>query len=266
MLPQETKRRLITSDDVRPIHYLNMFYCYVRSLFPPKNNQLKVVIYAQGRSGSTLLENLICSSGYFKERGEIISHYQKILRFPVAFVRGFSRHFAHENFIFHVKVYHLQDGDFSMMDPKKFLNKLQAEGWKIIFLHRENVLRQTLSRHKADKSKVYHIKKELGDEKKIELNLNDFAWEIERRKSLYQEEKAHLEGLDYIQVNYESDLSNADKQQQTLDRIFDYLGLPKTNVTTALKKTGKASLQDSISNYDEMLELVQAKGWAHYLN
>ena len=33
----------------------------------------RVVIFAQGRTGSTLLEDILCSSGYFSANGELLS-------------------------------------------------------------------------------------------------------------------------------------------------------------------------------------------------
>lgn len=251
---------------VQPKQYLNLLYFYFRSLFPPKNKKVKVIIYGQGRSGSTLLENLICSTGYFKERGEIIRNYRQIIHFPLVFVRGFSRHYFKDNFIFHVKIYQLIDQNYQMIEPGKFLRKLHSEGWNIIYLNRQNILRQLISKEIAMQSNVYHRKNQVKISKKYFIDLERLSWELDLRIQLLAQERQHLQGLNYVGVNYESDLLDGLQHQSTVDRILDHLGLQHRPVQTKFHKTGQKNLSDSISNFDEFLSLIKTKGWESYLD
>ncbi|MCP4553420.1 MAG: hypothetical protein GY834_15575, partial [Bacteroidetes bacterium] len=105
-----------------------------------RKDSLKVVIFAQGRTGSTLLEGLICSTGYIKEGGEQFRKSGINTKYPYEFITGFSNRFFVKRVIFHLKPHHLTKKRDKEYDPALFLQKLQKDGWKIIYLQRENKL------------------------------------------------------------------------------------------------------------------------------
>ena len=53
-------------------------------------DQVRVVIFAQGRTGSTLLESLLCSTGHFFKNGELLNNDtgKNEIIFPTQYIRG----------------------------------------------------------------------------------------------------------------------------------------------------------------------------------
>jgi len=96
-----------------------MAYLFNYISFAPPDS-VRVVIFAQGRTGSTLLESLLCSSGHFKQHGELLEVSEGKILFPIHYIRGLSRWKSNENFIFHVKVYQLTRDRKRPVDPAPF--------------------------------------------------------------------------------------------------------------------------------------------------
>jgi len=68
---------------------------------------------------------------------------------------------------FHVKIYQLTD-DHLMLDPARFLKQLCSSGWIILYLKRNNVLRQAVSNELAFKRGLFHLPKEERGRKCVE--------------------------------------------------------------------------------------------------
>lgn len=232
----------------------------------PENKKVKVLIFGQGRTGSTLLESLLVSSGYFQKNGELLGIYEKTLFSPLNFIKGYSKLRKGENFIFHAKIYHLRTLDKEFMDPEKFVKGLYQDGWKIIFLNRSNVAKQTISSQIAKARKVYHRISDQEEEFYHELDLEKFQNEVKRRLDWLEEEKEILSHIDYLEVNYERDLSDSSKHQETVDRILNFLNLPLKPVKSRIRRTSNRPLSDIISNYGEYEKLLKIKGWDHFLD
>lgn len=259
------KEGLELDNRIRLKHYLLVTYCYLRSYFPPKNNKVKVVIFGQGRSGSTLLENLIENTGEFRARGEIIRPFRKILNYPKKFIRGYSSQVFRENFIFHVKIYHLYYNGRELIPPLDFLQSLEKDGWKIIYLKRENTLRQCISNQIAMISKTWFFERKNLIRKKYHLDLNSLERQMDMRLCFLEKEKEVLESIEHIQLKYEVNLLRSEEHQPTIDKVFDFLGLKKSKTSTRYKKGGGMDLDHQISNYKELIELTKKRGWEHYL-
>ena len=82
---------------------------------------------------------------------------------------------------------------------------------------------------------------------------------------ILREERSILEPLPHLALVYERDLLDAERHQATLDRTFDFLGLPSHPVTAPLKRTGAGPLSQRIANYDELVEHFRGTPFAHYL-
>ena len=142
-------------DIICPMDFSNGFHLvgpgeawlYLSNLVRPlRQDQVRVIIFGQGRTGSTVLESLICSTGHFEENGEVLNvqRYGQ-LSYPVQYVLGLAKWRSRVNFIFHVKIYQLTRNRRKPVDPGLFLRTLSKNGWKIIYIRRENVLKQVLS-------------------------------------------------------------------------------------------------------------------------
>ena len=240
------------------------YLCYY--LKPLRRERMRVVLFGQGRSGSTLLENLICSTGYFYESGELLnSNKRGEVKFPYHYITGVSKKKNDSNFIFHVKIYQLTRDRRRAVDAQKFLFDLHADGWKIIYLRRRNKLKHVLSnlvlRHRGEPFKVNDTREEI----RLTVNCEEFAALVNERLRLEREELSALEGLNYHEVVYEDDLEKQEMQQLTINRLLSYLSLAEQDVHSRFRKVNDKSLRDLIVNYDEFMDCINQNGWQNYL-
>jgi len=107
--------------------------------------QIKLLIFGQGRSGSTLLESLLESTGYFVCHGELLRPEAREIADPFRFVQGIGKSCSPQHSVFHLKIYQLTRDRENKVDPAELLGSLERVGWKYIYLKRENVVQQQLS-------------------------------------------------------------------------------------------------------------------------
>ena len=228
-------------------------------------DQARVVIFAQGRTGSTLLESLLASSGYFDLNGELLNTSQGEALSPARFIRGLARRHP-GNFIFHVKVYQLTRDRKHPVDPSRFLRTLHDEGWKIIHLRRENKIKHALSNIVAETRGRYHKQDDDQERIKLTIDLDDFVRAVNERIAFESHERQVLANLPYHQVCYETDLEPPAAQQATCDAIFDFLGLEPRQVSTPHRKVNTTPLPELIANYDEVIRRAKEHNWDHFLD
>ena len=225
----------------------------------------KFLIFAQGRTGSTLLTSTL-------NRHPEIRCDDEILDRPKAFTRRYAENMARAAptrcYGFHVKIYQLTAWQ-RVTDVGGFLREMQDHGWKLLYLWRENALRHVVSNVFAEASGAYHMPKDGGGgaPAKMPLPLDRLEKGIPNRLRLREEERAALNGLDYLDLNYERDLQSPESQPATFARIQDYLGVTQHDLTPKLKKMVDKPLSDLIGNYDEVAGWVAAHPeFASYLS
>ncbi|WP_431158271.1 hypothetical protein [Winogradskyella poriferorum] len=248
------------------IRRLPIIKAYLYSLKKGNNKaQRKVVIFAQGRTGSTVLEDLIHSTGHFKKRGEILGHHGATIKYPLRFIKGAANIEPNENFIFHLKIYHLTRDRKQEIDPVVFLNTLAEDGWQILYLRRENKLNHILSNLVAEKRGYFKF-----DDKKEKITLNldpqNTIQAIKQRVNHENEELKALNGLDYLPITYEDHLEQSDHHQDTIDKILNYLELQPRVCKTSYKKVNRSTQRDIIENYEEIKALLSDAGYDEFLN
>lgn len=231
---------------------------------PQPDNQVRVVIFAQGRTGSTLLESLLASTGYFQLNGELLNTDAGEALLPSQFVRGLSKQVP-ENFIFHVKVYQLTRDRKHPVDPVDFLSTLHEEGWRVLYLRRENKVQHALSNLVAEARGQYHKQNDTAESLQLRIDPENFIEAIQDRIRFEEHEREVLQNVDYHEVVYETDLLPAEAQQETANRILDFLGLERRPVATPHRKVNTTPITQLITNYGEIKTVLTQKGWAHYL-
>ncbi len=224
---------------------------------------VRVVIFGQGRSGSTLLEHLMASTGHFDVNGELLQPLG--LRFPLAYVCGMAMSRPGQNFLFHAKVWHLAYRK-TTTDPGVFLREMSRRGWKIIFLRRHNKFEQSISNFSAEARKGYHKRDDNPEEYQLNIDTNKLIERINRRLEWNQMEEEALHGVPYLKVEYEQDLLDNTRHQVTVDRIMDYLSLERRPCHAPLKKINTRPYPELIENYDEVKKVMVTLGMGDWLN
>lgn len=238
---------------------------------PIPSNQLRVVIFAESRTGSTLLESLLCSTGYFTQNGELLNTSKGEIRFPLTFVYGLLKSKPQNNFIFHVKITQLTKDRKHPVDPAFFLETLYKDGWKIIYLRRKNKVKHVLSTYFAKNRNlryqldIWHKFDDKPEKLNIYIDCEKFIEKVKKRIDRDVREKKALANVQYHEVIYEDDLERSELHQKTVNRILNYLSLEHKQVSTNLKKVNNQSLEELISNYEEFVECLKKSGWSKFL-
>jgi hypothetical protein len=227
---------------------------YILSLLAPLTlPENRFVIFAQGRTGSTLLVDLINSHPDIFTYGEIFhKNVIKNVRNPVRFATGLMVLNKKSTCGFKVKVYQLINDQ--KQDPEKTLKSFANNGWKIIYLHRDNYFLHAISDLRSEKLKVWHELKSNKNsaDKKIHISYEEMIEALEFRERNRIKEEECLRNIEHYSVSYEDDLGNAEKQKVFAKDMLQFLGLSETTLDTKLQKVVKGSLSEVIENYEEL--------------
>lgn len=216
---------------------------------PDRRGSLGFVIFASGRTGSSLLMDLLNSHPGIECEDEILSH--RVLS-AHRFLDARAALSRRAMFGFKLKLRHLTTQ--GVTDPAAFLGRLHARGCRIVHLARRDRLRQALSSAVA-RQRLAHHQTRAGQRPRAGPFRIDVPWLIGRMRQMdvdLQGERAALTGLPHLALRYEDDLLRRESFQATLDRVFDYLGLDQAPVRTEYVRTGTDRLADLVANLDEI--------------
>ncbi len=238
---------------------------YAISLLKKNNKKSRFFVFAQGRTGSTLLTDLLDSHSQIFCHEEIFGdHNIGPILFPSRYTDGFAKSVDSSIYGFHVKVYQLKNNT-NIKNISKWLKSMELSGWKIIYLWRRNLLRHAISNIKARKTNMYHSREKGSKRRKIDVNLDEVESKIKGRKEWRKTEKKCLNNVDYIDIVYEDDLIGEDSQIQACYRIFDFLGIKREKVRSRLDKVTPNRLEDVIRNYEAVVERLRGTEYEKHL-
>lgn len=226
----------------------------------------RVVIFGQGRTGSTLLESLLDSTGHFNKNGELLGHNGVSVRYPYEYISGLSKRRKNSNFVFHLKIYHLTRDRKNKVNPTKFLNKLQADGWKFIYLQRTNKFKHSLSNLIAIERKGFHKFNKTKELLEFYININAFKKSIENRISLDQQEQEVLKEIKHFHITYELNLKDNTCHQKTISDILGYLKLSNARVFSNHVRINTYTPSNIIKNWDEVHNMLRVNDWLKHLD
>jgi LPS sulfotransferase NodH len=224
----------------------------------------KFVVFAQGRTGSTLLGDLLRSHPEIYFADELLAAPVRSPRLTVARTRW--RHARHA-VGFHVKIYQLSDVH-GISDAGGWLHGMHRHGWRVVALRRENLLRQVLSNMTAQLTNRYEDRSGEGEFIRVRPHVNPdelLHW-IGVRAAVGADEAAALEGVPHLALTYERDLQDSASWQSTTDRVFDHLDLPSVPVASNLRRQNDGELSSLIANYGEVEAAVGRTEYARFLD
>lgn len=146
--------------------------------------------------------------------------------------------------------------------PSHALPSLHAHGWKIIHLVRENVLEQSLSLLVATSTDHWHrLEKKDGTEiSTVQLDPDEVVSEVGRRLDFQARESLLLADIDHFRINYEKDLASEKHFNAVSQKLQRYIGVPNSQMSSALSRTYDRKYRDIVSNYDEIEQAVAESG------
>jgi len=258
-----------TKNIINIISNVYFYYFICNFIKKPKNN---FIIFALGRSGTNLLQDLLNNHPKIYCDGEILcnDHYYKF-KFP--HFRVMSRSCIasinkKEFYGFHVKLNQLIFGQ-DLNDPEEFLRKLYDNGYSIIYLKRYNTVRQVISNVIAGYRGALHLRvndKKQNIDNRIIVDCNYLIEKTLWREELKKTESKILEGIPHLKLIYENDLLSGSMHQNTANKVFKYLGLDKVKVKTRFIRTSKDNLKDIIVNYDEVVDALHKNSLSKFID
>ena len=229
-----------------------------------KSPETKFVLLAQPRTGSQLLTDLLNSHPDVFCDGEIFWRvYINRLLWPQLFLRGRSVANGKRVYGFSLKTAHLAQHH---LDPQRFLDGLHQDGWKVIYLYRENLLRQAVSWCIAMHRNKWSDTEAIPGQVKWVVDTQTILQQIELREREHLDEQRILREIPCLTLTYEAALARTEQHQPALDQVFDYLGLDSVPANTRLVKTAAADMAGFIVNYDEVVHVISQSRYARFLD
>ena len=223
----------------------------------------KFVVFGRGRSGSTLLVDLINEHPRVHCVGEILN--RKVFS-PAAMVRSCSRMHAEPVFGFKLLSYQLRSV-LGLNRPKELLQRLvEEDGYKMIYLTRENLLRQTLSKHYAAYRGNLNDRSEKVKRPIMRVDIPLLIQHLEEGEALGRFEQEMIADFDHLPLTYERNLSDEKVQGQTINTLCALLGIESVHANSKLKKIAPNSFDAFIENADEMVRAIEKTPFAIHLN
>jgi LPS sulfotransferase NodH len=218
------------------------------------------VIFGQGRTGSTLLADLLNSSEDIHCDREIFNRFHftgEIIKNPLRYIIGRSKRFYRYAYGFKVKIYQL-NSDHRVASPRGLLEDLIRSGFRIVYLSRENVVEHAFSNVKRSVTGVTHIRGANRSNGKVSIPVPLLMDEIRDRLRFKEDELEVLKGLPHLPLVYEENLLDANHHLRTINSIRNYIGLsPVESVTSHYVKISAKSLKDEISNFEEIMTAIE---------
>jgi hypothetical protein len=266
-LKASIKKKITRLYDTFINHFLTIFFAFL----PIKRKERcdKFFIFAQGRTGSKLLtdllnshENIHCDKELFNK-----SFYLGSGNFfsPKLLLEGKLKLYSKKTYGFKDKIYQIKEQ--KKMEPSQFIHELNINNWKIIYLKRENLFKHVLSSEIAKMRKQFHAYayNTQNDFGKIHINPDDILRKMKRRERYHEQEMQILKDIPHLEFTYEDDLLNPEKQQQTASKIFKYLNLKDKKVTTRFRKVNTKDNKNLIANYHEIKEALKDTPYEEWL-
>ncbi|HEY9693246.1 MAG TPA: hypothetical protein V6D15_13625 [Oculatellaceae cyanobacterium] len=237
-----------------------------------KNSQLpdtKFVIFSHYRTGSHLLISLLnCHPDIYCDTEIFNPLFVQQVIFPFWYIQGLSTQSKTNIYGCNIKIVQLLE--FQKNNNKFIKNlilKLVKHHWKIIYLKRQNIVKQTISNMSAILNKEWQkLSNQEFNFSKIYINPQEIASHIEYHENFLLQEQYFLDEVECLNIVYEQDLLNPKNHQTTADKVFAYLGINSVEVATIYLKATSNNLSDVIGNYEEVFTYLKKTKYAHFLN
>lgn len=224
------------------------------------------LVLSQGRSGSTLLTDLLSSvDGVVCDREVLAAPVWS----PALWVRGLRHRHPDATYGFKVKIYQLTRHQ-GITDPGRWLRGRARTGWRVVHLRRENLLRQVLSNARLWQTSVTH---RTGDDaaavhEPMTIEVPRLLAYLDARRSLGRAEDAALQGIPHLRLSYERDLLDPGRHASTVARVLAHVGHTGSAVVphTALVRTSVDDLGALVANLDEVAAALRGTPYASMLH
>lgn len=242
-----------------------------------------VVMFHIGRSGSTVLGDMLGQHSHLHWQGEVylpifLTWAQQHGRNadgqpidPITYLAGQMRQTVKPIFGFEVKFFHLQKLGITLPDYLVALDTLGVT--RTILLRRRNTLRKVVSSLVAHQNGQYHLAAAARPSLlPITLDVNrvqiDFADKpllafLADYEASWQQLAAQLHGRDSLHLVYETDILPG--PTAAYRRVCDYMGIPPDDPEVHYGRTNPFRLEDLLLNFAEVAQALAGTPFAWML-
>ncbi|MEM7644858.1 MAG: hypothetical protein AAF366_20415 [Pseudomonadota bacterium] len=236
----------------------------VRAFLTPARGDpaVRFCLYAQGRTGSTLLTSLLDSHPDITCPDEILRR-PKVA--PRTYLTRRARQATTRAFGFHVKCYQLERFA-GVTEQGAFLDALEADGWRLLHLRREDLFAHAFSNAFAREIRRYHMTEVQAPSTapRIGVDPSRIVTNIEKRLRWGAMERDALTGRDLFEIVYERDLLDPDARGAILPKVLEWLGLRSdVSLATPLRKSVSRPPWEMIANGAEVRRAMEGAGLGH---
>jgi hypothetical protein len=161
--------------------------------------------------------------------------------------------------IYGFKLFH-----FHHKNSGSIVKKLYRQGWKVIHIERNNILKQTFSGIIGTQTQKYIRRDDASSPDQIyHIECEQVINVLKFRKKLLAAEYKVLSGIgNYCSVIYEDDLSDQKNWNETTDRIFQFIGIEPVVVKSSILITDPRPDNERIENFDEIIRCLNETGYS----
>lgn len=232
------------------------------------------VLFAQGRTGSTLLGTLLDSHPKVTFEHEILNIDADPTPFVSPYLYSLGRRVRSEASVYgyHVKIYQLSRDHG--VDPARYVHRAYADGWKLLYLKRTNLLRHALSNIRAETTRTYHVQAdgEAGTDEPpgrggLHVDPSEIIERMEEREAFLEWESEIVSEIPHLALVYERDLIDPERHRSTAEAAFEYLDLETEDVpvSTSLERINQGRVRDLVRNYEEVVAALSGTRFERFL-
>jgi hypothetical protein len=186
------------------------------------------------------------------------------VRHPAALLEGYAWKYRLQGKVWGCKIkhWHLTKTQ-AMGSATNFLQAAVSNGWLIVYLKRENFVKQAvagLARKCAKGSVSYHE----DTTARIQIRVHDVEEYILVRQRWAEVEERILSQIPALKLVYERDILDQHNRQLACDTVFANLGLSSCSVTDVEVKTDPDDLHTFIENADELERRLAQIGYCYH--
>lgn len=183
-----------------------------------------------------------------------------IFKFPYAYVKYRELLCKKEGYVFKFMAYQLNQ-------PRAFVHKLVRKGYKVVNIHRRDVIGVAISRCIAVQTNIWFVgNEETRTNQVLTIPVPDLLNTLEEITTYYNLREKVLNGLDYLSISYEDDLCRNDNHEYVSRSIANFASIPYELLQTISLPTDDRLDSERIENFNEIMDAIKASPYAHYLD